>query len=141
MVHTATLLRGLVAGLLLLTALLAFSGTGQAAAAGAVTLPPALAELVKPGAPDKALASAAPAETTEEVMSGNTAKPCKRRAARRAMAGCLTLQSMTIFGGLPVAAVAIPAPKVGSIGYVAIPDDPARGIAVLPDVPPPRPLA
>ncbi|KAA0686252.1 hypothetical protein [Azospirillum rugosum] len=134
--HTANMIRSLGTALLVLATLVAFAGPGWARAFAPVdtlrSFPAALVDTVS-------------AEELEAVVptfltaADGTDRPCNRRDASTGTARCPTaVPCLTVCGGLPNAAFAVPPPSVGADSYARVVSDPSRGITTLPDLPPPR---
>lgn len=126
--------RGLLAGLLVLSALVAFPGQGAAKVpvwAGTVQLSRALIGTV---------AAVAPAPDVRHVVSADdgTRRPCDRSGVTPGTGQCMVIQCLSICAGLPTGAVTLPPPPASIDEHAAVTDDPSRGISTIPDLPPPR---
>lgn len=125
------MVRGLVAGLLMLAALVAVAGAGTVktfpSAAFAQTLQTATA------------AAAERQAVVQEFVSADrdAERPCGRDQGGPGIVRCPAVQCITVCGGLP-AAFALPAPGESADAHVFVTDDPLRGISTIPDLPPPR---
>jgi hypothetical protein len=129
------MVRRLVAGLLMLAALVAVAGSGTIQAF-----------------PDAAFAQSSDAHSAvvdqrqgsvqEFVSTARDAeRPCGRNGSAPGLARCSPVQCITVCGGLPTAAFAIPPPSADGDAHRFVTDDPSRGISTTPDLPPPRPSA
>lgn len=136
MTYAANMIRGLVAGLLVLATLVGFAGPGFAKAVA----PGAIAGAF-PAALDSTAVARGPVTTVVRVLSADHGmeRPCDRRGALPS-AQCPTAVPC-ITGGLPPTAFTVPAPVARVDERAPAGDDPAHGITTLPDLPPPRPSA
>lgn len=133
--RTATMVRGLVAGLLLLAALVAVAGSGTVAASPGATF-------IQTSDAVTAVADQRRAVVQELVSADrDIEQPCGRNGSGPGLARCSTVQCITVCGGLPTATFAIPPPAADADAHVFVTDDPSRGISTIPDLPPPRPSA
>ena len=134
MVRAANMVRGLVAGLLMLAALVAVAGAGSAKAFSDTASVPLAQSII-----------AAPYEqaAVHEGVSADrdTERPCGRNGIVPGTARCPTVQCITVCGGLLAATFAIPPPSASADEHASLIDDPSRGISTIPDLPPPRPSA
>lgn len=133
--RTASLVRRLVAGLLMLAALVAAAGSGTVKAFPGAAFAQR-SEVVT------AMADQRQTIVQEFVSTARDAeRPCGRNGNAPGLARCSTVQCITVCGGLPTAAFAIPPPSADGDAHGFVTDDPSRGISTTPDLPPPRPSA
>lgn len=133
--RTATMVRRLVAGLLMLAALVAAAGSGT------VKVFPGAAFAQSSDAVS-AVVDQRQGSVQEFVSTARDAeRPCGRNGNAPGLARCSTVQCITVCGGLPAATFAIPPPSADGDAHGFVTDDPSRGISTIPDLPPPRPSA
>ncbi len=133
--RTATMVRRLVAGLLMLAALVAVAGSGT------VKVLPGAAFAQSSDAVS-AVVDQRQGSVQEFVSTARDAeRPCGRNGNAPGLARCSTVQCITVCGGLPTAAFAIPPLSMDDGSHAFVTDDPSRGISTIPDLPPPRPSA
>ncbi len=133
--RTATMVRRLVTGLLMLAALVAAAGSGTVKAFPG-------AAFAQTSDAVTAVADQGQAIVQEFVSTDrDTGRPCGRNGNAPGLARCSTVQCITVFGGLPTATFAIPPPFADGDAHGFVTDDPSRGISTTPDLPPPRPSA
>jgi hypothetical protein len=135
LVRAANMVRGLVAGLLMLVALVAVAGAGSTKAFSDAASVPLSQSIIAP--PQEQAAA------VHEVVSADreTERPCGRNGIVPGTARCPTVQCITVCGGLLAATFAIPPPSASADEHASLIDDPSRGISTIPDLPPPRPSA
>ncbi len=133
--RTATMVRRLVTGLLMLATLVAAAGSGTVK-----TFPGAA--FARTSDAVSTVADQRQAFAQEFVSTArDTERPCSRNANAPGLARCSTVQCITVCGGLPAATFAIPPPSADADAHALVTDDPPRGISTTPDLPPPRPFA
>lgn len=129
-VRKARRLFGFTACLLVLAALIAVAGEASAG-----TFSGARSGQVSQSMP--AASDEAPAALQDVLCADrDTERPCGRGSTVPGTARCSTVQC--IGGGLPATAIAIPAPEAIGDEHVRAAEDSSRGIATIPDLPPPR---
>lgn len=129
------MVRRLVAGLLMLAALVAVAGSGTVKAFPG-------AAFVQASHAVTAAADQRQAVVQEFVSAvRDTERPCGRNGNAPGLARCSTAPCVTVCGGLLTAAFAIPPPSAVADAHGLVTDDPSRGISTIPDLPPPRPSA